>query len=219
MEGCRPSWLAGAFCVNLWGNPYSEEMYEVLLNNLHGTPETAPPVGTRPTARSGARSAGLGQSPPVTHQPSAAVESWPDKINTILLNEIGTPRWDGAAGSSLYTVPFQLSRPPSLDWQRHFIETWNHPPSYSTRHRPHTARIVGDRLILEETTVDEIEKYHEDTLKAVLDRGNTDSPGLKPGNGANRKSEMNSFVSTGNQSRSRPSESGSTEFLSQDAGI
>ncbi len=174
-----PSWLAGAFYVNLRGNPYSEEMYEVLLNNLHGTRETAPPVGTRPPARSGARSARLGQSPPVTHQPSAAVESGPVKINTILLNEIGTPRWDGTAGSSLYTVPFQLSRPPSLDWQRHFIETWNHPPSYSTRHRPHTARIVGDRLILEETTVDEIENYHQDTLKAVLDKVNTDIAGLE----------------------------------------
>ena len=40
-KDAAPSWLAGAFYVNLRGNPYSEEMYEVLLNNLHGTCATA----------------------------------------------------------------------------------------------------------------------------------------------------------------------------------
>ena len=174
-----PSWLAGAFYVNLRGNPYSEEMYEVLLNNLHGTRETAPPVGTCPPARSVARSTGLGQSPSAGHRSSASIDSGSVKIKTIVLNEIGMPRWDGTVGSLLYAVPFQLSRQPSIDWQRHFIETWNHPPSYSTMHRPHTARIVGDRLILEETTVEEIEKYHQETLKVVLDKVNTDIAALE----------------------------------------
>ena len=34
--------------------------------------------------------------------------------------------------------------------------------------------ILGDRLILEGTTVDEIEKYHQDTLKLVLETVNRD---------------------------------------------
>ena len=71
-------------------------------------------------------------------------------------------------------MPFQLSRQPSIEWSGHFIETWNHPPSYSTMHRPHIRRILGDRLILEGTTVDEIEKYHQDTLKLVLETVNRD---------------------------------------------
>jgi TIR domain len=173
-KDAAPSWLAGTFYLNLRGNPYPEDTYEVLLNNLNGTRETAPPVGTRPPARSVARAPGHSQSPSTGHRSSAALDSGPIRIKTIVLNEIGTPRWDGTVGSLLYPVPFQLSRQPTVEWQRHFIETWNHPPSYSTMHRPHTARIVGDRLILEETTVEEVEKYHQDTLKAVLDRVNAD---------------------------------------------
>ena len=96
-----------------------------------------------------------------------------------MLNEIGTPRWDGTEGSSLYTVPFQLSQQPSAQWERHFIETWNRPPSFTLMHRPHIARIVGDRLILEGTTVEEIEKYHQVTLKAVLEKVNDDIAALE----------------------------------------
>jgi hypothetical protein len=169
-----PSWLAGAFYLNLRGDPYSEAMYEVLLDNLHGTRETPPPLGTRPPARSSAPAAGYTQFPPEAPRSFVSVETDPIKIKTIVLNEIGTPRWDGTAGSSLYTVPFQLSRQPSAEWARHFVETWNHPPSYSTMHRPHIARIAGDRLILEGTTVEEIEKYHVGTLKAVLNEVNND---------------------------------------------
>ena len=41
------------------------------------------------------------------------------------------------------------------------------------------ARIVGDRLILEGTTVDEIEKYHQETLMSVPDKVNTDIAALE----------------------------------------
>ena len=173
-KDAAPSWLAGSFYVNLRGNPYSETMYAVLLDNLHGTAEAAPPVGVRPRVRSGTRSAGRGQSGPGACRSDSPIESGPIKIKTIVLSEIGTPRWDGTAGSSLYTVPFQLSRHPSVEWGQHFVETWNHPPSFSTMHRPHIARIVGDRLILEGTTVEEVEKYHQVTLKGVLDKVNAD---------------------------------------------
>jgi len=96
------------------------------------------------------------------------------RLVEIVVSEVGTPRWDDTPGSALYTVPFQFSRRPSAEWCRDFIETWNNPPSFSTMHRPHIARIEGDRLILEGTTVEEVEKYHCDTLKVVLDKVNTD---------------------------------------------
>jgi len=139
------------------------------LNHLHGTREQSPPLGTRPAARSGDQFTGTG-----TFTPPGPPETGPIKIKSILLTEIGTPRWDDTAGSALYTVPFQFSRCPSPEWARHFIQTWNIPPSFSTMHRPQIAHIEGDRLILEGTTVDEIEKYHRDTLKAVLDKVNKD---------------------------------------------
>ena len=91
-----------------------------------------------------------------------------------MLDEIGTPRNDGTRGSALYRVPFQLSRRPSADWARHFVQTWDRPPSFSTRHRPGIARVEGDRVILDGTTVEEVEQVHRDTLKVVLDKVNKD---------------------------------------------
>jgi len=164
-----PSWLASKFYLNFRGEPYSEDIYEMLLNHIHGTREQAPPLGTRPAARSGDQFTGTGIFTLV-----APPETGPIRITSIVLTEIGTPRWDDTAGSALYTVPFQFSRCPSPEWARHFIQTWNIPPSFSTMHRPQIAHIEGDRLILEGTTVDEIEKYHRDTLKAVLDKVNKD---------------------------------------------
>jgi hypothetical protein len=141
-KDAAPSWLAAAFYVNLRGNPYPEAMYEVLLDNLHGMREPAPPIGARPPARRPAPSAEVRRAASETQRSSAVIDAGPIKIKTIVLNEIGTPRWDGTEGSSLYTVPFQLSRQPSTQWERHFIETWNHPPSFTLMHRPHIARIV-----------------------------------------------------------------------------
>ena len=39
-------------------------------------------------------------------------------------------------------------------------------------HRPGIARVEGDRIILDGTTIEEVEKYHRETLLAVLDRVN-----------------------------------------------
>ena len=41
-------------------------------------------------------------------------------------------------------------------------------------HRPRIARVEGDRVILDGTTVEEVEKYHRDTLKAVVEKVNED---------------------------------------------
>lgn len=39
-------------------------------------------------------------------------------------------------------------------------------------HRPGIARVAGDRIIVDGTTIEEVEKYHRETLLAVLDRVN-----------------------------------------------
>ena len=41
-------------------------------------------------------------------------------------------------------------------------------------HRPGIARVEGDRIILDGTTVEEVEKVHRETLKLVIDEVNRD---------------------------------------------
>ncbi len=39
-------------------------------------------------------------------------------------------------------------------------------------HRPGIASVYGNRVVLDGTTLDEVERYHRDTLKLVVDRAN-----------------------------------------------
>ena len=82
------------------------------------------------------------------------------------------PRNDGTRGSGLYSVPIKLSaRPPAL-WAQLFIEAWNHPESFTTMHRPGIATVSGDKVVLNGTTLEEVEKYHLAVLKAAAVRAN-----------------------------------------------
>ena len=98
----------------------------------------------------------------------------PIMIVEIVAEEVGTPRGDGSYKSDLYRVPLRLSRRPSAEWASHFVRTWDNPPSFSTMHRPGIASVVGDRIILDGTTIEEIERYHKGTLNLVVDRVNSD---------------------------------------------
>ena len=94
------------------------------------------------------------------------------RLMGIIADEVGIPRNDGTPGCALYEVPFRLSRTPSGEWERVFLENWDFPPSFTSMHRPGIARIEGDRLILDGTTVEEVEKYHLATLKLVIEKTN-----------------------------------------------
>ena len=168
-----PSWLAPAYHLNFTGNPYSSEAYEDLLNTLFGTREQAPPLGKRPARPGGVQIHAQGTfTPPPPAAPAQNPPTGPIKITGIVVDEIGKPRNDGTAGSALYRVPFSLSRTPSSIWANHFVQTWNHPPSYTMMHRPGIASVVGSQIILNGTTVDEVEKVHRATLAVVLDKVN-----------------------------------------------
>lgn len=78
------------------------------------------------------------------------------------------PRKDGTRGSALYVVPFRLSARPSVVWSKTFIEAWNHPQSFTTMHRPGIASVQGDRVVLNGTTLEEVERYHLPVLKAAV---------------------------------------------------
>src|ERR1700739_1747494 len=94
------------------------------------------------------------------------------KIIGVIEEDVGVPRNDGSPGSALYEVPFQLSREPSERWAEFFIDAWNRPREFTTMHRPGIARVEGDRVILDGTTIEEVERYHLKTLKLAVERAN-----------------------------------------------
>lgn len=96
------------------------------------------------------------------------------RIVKIIAEDISAPRLDGTQGSALYRVPLQLSEKPSPAWTRSFNKHWSRPPRFTTMHRPGIARIVGDRVVLSQTTIEEVESYHLETLKLVVECANRD---------------------------------------------
>ena len=94
------------------------------------------------------------------------------RIVGIVSDEVGLPRNDGSPGSSLYAVPFRLTRAPSPQWIRFFLRAWDLPPRFTSMHRPGIAKVIGDRVILDGTTIEEVEKYHLDTLKLAVTLAN-----------------------------------------------
>lgn len=157
-----PSWLLGTYYIDLRGEPYPQHGYDDILTTVHGTRPQAPPLGPAPhPVRDGEALSRTPASPP-----SQATEDI--KIEGLVVDEVTQPRMDGTRGSALYRIPFQLSRRPSTEWARYFVEVWNKPPRFTTMHRPGIASVQGDRIILDGTTVEEVEKYHRDTLILVV---------------------------------------------------
>lgn len=109
----------------------------------------------------------------VSSSPSLG-EFEPIRITGIVEEGVGRPRNDGTRGSALYRIPLRLSRRPDSTWSRYFVETWNRPPSWTTMHRPGIASVSGDTIILDGTTMEELERYHVATLRGVLDKVNAD---------------------------------------------
>jgi hypothetical protein len=163
-EQAAPSWLKGKYHIDLRGEPYSEAHYQDLLTTLLGTRPQAPPVATR-TANSMVPKGYESPKPRVT-----ATE--PIRITGLIADKVTMPKLDGTQGSALYQVPFRLSRRPDSEWIPFFIEAWNHPPSFTTMHRPGTAEVEGDIVWLRRTTMDEVERYHRDTLKLAVNQAN-----------------------------------------------
>ncbi|QTE30915.1 hypothetical protein [Pengzhenrongella sicca] len=81
---------------------------------------------------------------------------------------VGQPRNDGTPGSALYAVPIKLSRAPSFREGQFLVYHWDNPSSWSTMHRKGIARVVGDCLVLNGTTVEEVRDHHVGTLKQVV---------------------------------------------------
>ena len=94
------------------------------------------------------------------------------KITGIILDKVTRPRMDGTRGSALYRVPFRLSERPTSEWKQLFLRAWDLPPRFSTMHRPGIASVVGDTIVLDGTTIDEVADYHRDTLVLCVEQAN-----------------------------------------------
>jgi hypothetical protein len=102
--------------------------------------------------------------PPPTNQPT--------QIIGIIVDEVTEPSMDGTRGCALYSIPFRLSRRPSPEWCEIFLHEWDHPPQFTSMHRPGIAQVSGDRILLEGTTIEEVKRHHRDTLVLCVDETN-----------------------------------------------
>jgi hypothetical protein len=152
-----PSWLLAKYRIDLRGDPFSEQQYQDLLITVHGTRPVAPPIVPRRPA----------PSPQIASAPQPFTFE-PVRILGVVVDEVSTPRMDGTRGSALYRVPFQLSRRPSAEWAQVFVHAWNHPPSFTTLHRPGIASVSGDKVFLDGTTMGEVLDTHRATLVLAL---------------------------------------------------
>lgn len=100
--------------------------------------------------------------------PERAATEEPVKLVGVDADRIGHPRNDGTPGSALYRVPLLLNRVPPAIWSASFAEAWNRPPAWTSMHRPGIASVQGDRIVLDGTTIEELERYHLKTLKLVI---------------------------------------------------
>lgn len=102
----------------------------------------------------------------------------PVQIVGVIADEVGSPRNDGSRGSGLYAVPVRLSRSVSSAEASLLEALWDSPPSFTTMHRPGIARVAGDQITLDGTTIEEVERYHAKTLSRVVDKFNVDAAAL-----------------------------------------
>jgi hypothetical protein len=90
------------------------------------------------------------------------------KVIGIDLDRLGKPRADGTRGSALYAVPFNLDGRPNAEWSGILRQNWDHPPSFTTMHRPGIAHVRAGTIVLDGTTMEEVRRYHLGTLKLAV---------------------------------------------------
>lgn len=95
----------------------------------------------------------------------------PIKIKGVV-DEVTEPTLDGTSGSALYKIPFKLNKKPSYIWEQIFLNEWEMPPRFTSMHRPGIASVIGDKIILDGTTIDEVKEYHRDTLALCVEEAN-----------------------------------------------
>lgn len=164
-----PTSLVGKYHIDLRGDPYEESHYQDLLTTLLGTRPEAPPIRNHPVRPIQNSATARGAN---THTSSAEEVFEPIRIVGVVVDEVSAPRDDGTRGSALYAVPFRFSRRPPSEWADLFVQAWDRPSRFTTMHRPGIASVYGDKVVVNGTTIDEVEKYHRKTLILAADQAN-----------------------------------------------
>ena len=162
-ETSIPNWLRGKYFVDLSTTIHFKNNFEDLLTTLLNAREKAPTLNVIQPKLINSR---------VSNQTDYTAKDDEIRIKGILIDEVTQPLNDGTRGSGLYKIPFELNKRPSYEWIELFINSWNRPSSFTTIHRPGIAHVYGNKIILEGTTIDEVEKYHKGTLKLAVGKAN-----------------------------------------------
>lgn len=164
-EDSAPSWLKGKYYIDL----STTEQYENFYSDL-----TATLLRRRPVAPQLQKLSRHVYREPMDKSSSDE----PTKIVGVIVDEVTEPTLDGTSGSALYTVPFSLNQEPSSLWSDIFVRTWNYPPSFSLMHRPGIARVSGPKIVLDGTTIEEVKKYHRETLILCVNKANEEEANI-----------------------------------------
>jgi predicted nucleotide-binding protein len=159
-----PSWLKGKMGVDFTGNEYKIDEVDNLVATITNTKRLC-------------KNNGVTQNQYVDDKENVSTGLQSNlhdeiRIKGIIVNEVSMPRLDGSKGSALYSIPFRLSTVPSSIWVEIFLENWRNPQSFTTMHRPRIASVLGDKIILDGTTIEEVEKYHKATLENAVQMAN-----------------------------------------------
>lgn len=100
------------------------------------------------------------------------------RMTGIDTNSMTSPRLDGSPGSALYMVPITLDITPDGMWAHLLVQHWNNPSRWTSMHRPGIASVSGSTIRLDGTTIDEVERYHVETLKLAVEAANRDRAAL-----------------------------------------
>lgn len=87
----------------------------------------------------------------------------PLRIESIIHEDIGTPRSDGR-----YLVPLKLSATAPREWSEIFIASYDAAEQEDAAHPRGTVAVNGNRIVFDATTVDEIDRTHKHTLKLAV---------------------------------------------------
>jgi hypothetical protein len=165
-ETSIPSWLSGKYFVDLSSDAHYEKNFEDLLTTILNAREVAPPIGNI----SGKYEDKV--KPTIDIPAIPVVNDYELKIKGILVDEVTQPLSDGTRGSALYKIPFELNKRPNREWIELFINAWNRPSQFTSMHRPGIASVSGNKIFLDGTSMEEVERYHKATLKLAVNVAN-----------------------------------------------
>ena len=182
-----PTFLAGKYGIDLSNAENFEENFNDLLTTIFGV-KKKPKLGKIPQQ--------IKKSPllPIDQNENKDIE-----ILGIITDEVTVPKMDGSRGSALYKIPFRLNKFPSQLWGELFTRNWNSPPRFTTMHRSGIAQVIGDKIILDGTTIEEVRDYHRETLKLCVEKSNIEEKTLLLK--ANQRKELEAeWIKTHNES-------------------